>query len=492
MEKDALSRIPPILVWTVSGLLFFLAFLHPWVWWLFVPALVLFIRAAVVTRTVCRVITGSLLVGTLKAAGAIAWFWHVFPISWLELSPSVQLFAIGFYWMNVSFVIGIGMIVAGLAARYLASRGVAILLFPIALVCAEVAGSFLFSILSLGPGVSLNTSFSFGYVGYLASYAPGALGIAMWGGVYALSAYGAFAACAAYLLISFNSHRERRVALSVIAAVVVLAFISAIALVARSTPSEGKRIAVVETAVTAYQLTSTAGTALYDGIVRQAVSSALDTNPDLVVLPEGASFLRLFRSEEEAFERLARSGGPIVVGSGNVRREDGTTVLRAHVLDPARREVLYFDKQYLVPQGEHTIYYITWLLSLIGKDDLVAEAMRWELHPGEPHSYENVVSAIPSVLFCTESVNPLAVRSILSGRDTDLVVHLTSHSWFHQPFLLRPQLDRMLRIQAVWNGATIVEASNLSSSAMYRPDGTAVSGELTGSGARWKVYEYTR
>lgn len=479
--------------WLVSGILFGTAFLHPWMWWLFIPALVLFIHSAVRARSRWSVVGGSVCVGTLKAAGAIAWFWHTYPLTWVELGPPLQqVLFIGFYWAHVSLAIGMGMIVAGLGIHTIARRDTRYLLvFPVLLIASEVAGSLIFSALALGVGSTINISFSFGYLGYLLAYAPGFLPLAALGGVYVLSGYAGFIGVLVYI-VWFERHIfSRRTWAGIITFVLTPPLVMGVwNAQIRDVSSNTMRVAVVESSLDAYQLTGRNGKRLQQQVTREASNAAFAHDVDVVIHPEGGSFLDLFQSEAEALAYVRERGGAIVIGSGNERVEEGKIVLQAHILDPEHDAVYRFGKQYLVPQGEYVIYYIAGFLKLIGSEDLVEELLGWSLYPGDSLDYTDIPSDVPAVLFCTEGVDPFAVRRLVADRDAKFIAHISSHSWFHSSLLLRPQLDRMLRVQAVWNGVPIVEAGNQSPGKAYLPDGSAIHGEFVAEGLRWKVFLY--
>ena len=220
------------------------------------------------------------------------------------------------------------------------------------------------------------------------------------------------------------------------------------------------------------------------------MTAASTYNPELVLLPEDARFTTSFSSSQAALAELrAHYSSGVIVDSSRTVDERGETVLRAFLYDVAREQVHVVDKQYLVPQGEYIPYLIDMLLRLIGAEELrdaVGENQNYV--SGKQVDTSHMSREIPRVLFCFESAVPFSARTHAS--ETSFIVHPVSHGWFHDPWLLRPQLQRMLQIQAVWNNVTILQTGNLATSVRYEPDGTITYGDMLESHQYWSLYRY--
>ena len=175
--------------WLLSGLCFAMAFQATWLWPFGLLGVWWFVRAWQGRTTGRTVFLGSWLAGTLKAAGAIGWYWTIYPLDWLGFAPGLgQLIMIGLYWATCAMAIGVGFaVVWWLLWRLIKELHWQLMLFPVVWIVAEALGSLTFSIFSLGPGIVPNIDFSFGYVGYLFSDLSMFTPFAQLGGVYGLT-----------------------------------------------------------------------------------------------------------------------------------------------------------------------------------------------------------------------------------------------------------------------------------------------------------------
>ncbi|MFW6210102.1 MAG: hypothetical protein ACOC4E_01275, partial [Patescibacteria group bacterium] len=135
------------------------------------------------------------LVGSTKAAIALGWVWSVYPFTGIphELGQW-ELVVIGWYWLSAAVVIGLSFVPLALLMRVLRrwaatyrQQLLGSVVVALGWVGAELAGAWLFSLFTLGPGSELNAAFSVGFTGYHLAQHPWLLPIAHGGGVYALS-----------------------------------------------------------------------------------------------------------------------------------------------------------------------------------------------------------------------------------------------------------------------------------------------------------------
>jgi apolipoprotein N-acyltransferase len=179
----------------------------------------------------------------------------------------------------------------------------------------------------------------------------------------------------------------------------------------------------------------------------------------------------------------------VVVDSGIFTHSNlPAPVIRASVIDFASHAVYQSDKQYLVPQGEYMPHLYNLLFRQIGLGpalDILYPIMSFQ--PGPLVSQQDWSSNIPGVLFCFESIDPLAVRRLMSERTPPFIAHILSHAWFHNPILFWQQTDQMLRVQAVWNQITIVSAGNYGPSKAYLPNGQIIIPTALETGEHWSV-----
>lgn len=482
----------PWLCWLASGILFGVAFLHPWLSWTSIIAAVLFLHAIFISPRPRTVFWGSVLAGTLKSAGGLAWVWHTYPLIWLGIPPGVpQLMLIGGYWLFFSVAVGSALAVCGGGMYFLVRRNrMFIVAFPFLFVAAEVLGSLAASLYALGPGSTANINFSFGYFGYAVAQMPGMLPFAVFGGVYALSFLGALLALLIYGTV--RPIGTYRIMATAFACFLILAVLSAVSVYGREVGLAGHHIIAVETHFDAELFTKQSGYEIKQTEIIRAVESALSFRPDILVLPEDSRFVSAFQSTEAALtfiENRSVNNEVILIDSGRMTDMHDVTVLRAHVFDTKRDSVHTIDKQYLVPQGEYIPYIASALLRVFGKEEFLATMNRNQSYRPGAH-IDALPSGIPGILFCSESVIPSGVRTIVRKGTVPLIVHPVSHSWFHDPVLLTHQLHTMLAVHAVWNKTPILQAGNMTESRIYYPNGSTERGERIASDGRWELYVY--
>lgn len=484
--------------WSLSGILLGVGFLFPSVWVLSLVGGASFLYLLTAAGTIRQAFWGAWLAWTTKAACAVWWFWSVYPIEWLPVAlGKIQLLLIFLYWLTTAMWLGLGVIVPVVLVRYFlkhfptAAWFIYSLLFPLTWVLGEMIGSVVFSILYIGPGGVVTPAFSFGYSGYLLAHHELLLMFAKLGGVYVLSA--AFAFLSAILLRTF-SQTERSLQGMAVGLLVVLCGTSFF----HSVPpisNDGYRVVTIDTRLESKQHASEHGRVIIRQTLTEAMGAALAQDPEYIILPEDSRFFDQSRpasTVRSLFALQYDNPNSVVVDSGRAAHQ-GKTVLQTFIYDGPESGVVPLHKRYLVPQGEFMPSLYIGFLRLFGYGavlDYLGQAISYEV--GDLISQRNVPEHIPGILFCFESVDPQGVRSLVAERpQLPFVAHVVSHAWFHDPVVLREDLDLMLRIQAVWNQKYIVSAGNNLRGKVYAPNGTVYDLETIAEGERWAVRQTT-
>ena len=486
-------------LWLVCGMLFAIAFIFPWFWWTCFPAVFLLLHNIVTASSVREVIVGGLLVGILKSAGGIIWFWNTYPLDWLitngQAPQSLLMALIGFHWLYVACILGIGMVFCTACFYALITQNVLwIYIFPFLFMASEVLGSILVSIAGLGPGSSLNASFSFGYIGYPFANLSAFLPLASFGGVYAIAFFGLFLVTLIYVFVQDKTTRNVNGIAFVISLVLLGVFLLSFSHTETDRELVGKRIVAVDTTFPAAMFQNKEGFKTKEVELLSAIESALTFEPDIVVLPEDARFVSAFQTPDHALtflKQISKEHGVTLIDSTRTKDSHGEIILRSYIFDTEYDHIYMVDKQYLVPLGEYLPYLHSMFLDFIGADDFLSTLERNQNYrPGPLASYEHIPDEIPSVLFCFESSKPFAAKQVTNDRDAALIVHLISHSWFREPKQLWKQLDTMLRIQAIWSRTAILQTGNMTQNRIYYADGSSYEGEEIAEDSYWKLYLY--
>lgn len=475
-----------LLLAILAGSSFGISLLSSFTWPLVFVGVVVTLIGFREVRSYSRTFYFGWMVGTIKMLWSIGWFWSAYPADWMGLEAGpFHIFLVLLYWVPISAVLGLGLGLVGYIYKKhlinIQSLWIHTISFGVLWVFGEMIGAVFFSIFMAGPGSTVNAGFSFGHTGYALVHHNVLLLTATLGGVYGLSfLVGIFGG------IMLHSGTKTRMAL--LALILVTAFLP-VALPA--TPSIDTRVAVIETAFPA----GSKGGGIPIEEVRQIhlgyLQAALASESDVIVLPEDARLTNWFSSPEELFTFVRLLSPRDVVIIDSLRdTHNGETVLRSYVYDTKTQTRYYFDKQYLVPQGEFLPYVYRALITLLTPPDfLLNELSGLDYVPGIAQADVEISENVPPVLFCFESVTPFGVKNVNSSfEDPDFVAHVISHAWFkRQPETLWHQLQAMLRVQAIWNRVPIMQAANEAPYGAYSSSGQLITPYEFARGNRWRV-----
>lgn len=484
--------------WAISGLLLGIGFVIPLLWILGLAGAAYFIHTLVNEKSFVRQCVGAVLAWTIKSACATSVFWSVYPVQWLPVDVgSGQLLVIGMYWFTSSVWLGLGalFVVAGywICKKYtlVPFTYVPLLFMPVFWVIGEIAGSFIFSIMMMGPGGTLNAAYSLGYSGFLLAEHDVLLQVARIGGVYALSAL--FACMAAIVIIVLQTKKTTITTVFFFS----LGFIYATGfhqyyVFPVATSDKGYTVITVDT-YSDRSLFMDQSDFVNSIAINQAVEAALTLQSDYVILPEDAKFFSQTQSVgalKTTVNIKYNKPAQVIIDSGPTRIGEAT-VFQATVFNGQDDSIERIHKRYLVPQGEFMPTLYSGFLSIAGFSDLVSVlSNQFSFEVGPATNQSAVAENTPGILFCFESVDPLGVRRIVNERpNMPFVAHPVSHTWFHDSEVLWHQLDTMLRVQAVWNQQYIISASNHAYSSAFAPSGAVQHLDSTVSGDGWAIKE---
>lgn len=468
-----MTRYKVVLDWLVdhpryAGMLAGLGLGSALVWPLATPLAIasLFLVVYLIERVEPTVLPVTLvLVFGIKSLIALSWFWSAYPISWLfELAASTQYISIFFYWTTAALWLSSGGLILALLWRYspLEYRRYSL---PLLWVVAEYLGAVIFSVLTAGPGSYITGAFSFGHIGYLFPYLTP---IAVWGGAYAVGLIGLLCIVGIYDYLVTKHHVRFGVLLSTLLLVGVGSLLY---------QAPTKPLPMVVAINTNFPATTDQETR--QAALGEMMEAALNLEPAYIILPEDSRYLYTFGSDElgakeavEAWQIIHATATATVIDSNRTTDEiTGDIVQRAYVWGTSTA-IYTADKQYLVPQGEYMPSLYAFLLRFAGLG-IVADALSTTINYTASGRVVDggAPSAIPNLLFCFESVSPLAAKLLVQNRPSDFIVHPMSHSWFNEPKVVWRQLETMLRYQAVFARTPIISVGNEIRGQIYQPTG---------------------
>jgi apolipoprotein N-acyltransferase len=405
-----------------------------------------------------------------------------------------ELVLIALYWLTVSLFVGTSGLVFGGLYKLIAkvikySLSLQYALLPILWVTAEVAGSYLLSIFTYGPGSIINGYFSLGYVGLLLAEHQHLLLLAKLGGVYFLSA---IAVLFSVWLSRFLTKRVALVKLLIpISVFAVLLLSNRFPLFAPVTPSETTTVAVINIDFPVVEAFSRDH--ITDWLEEQdkALTAAVTSGAGYILTPEDARFFNQTNGPEQAtayFDFRHGNADVVIIDSSRVPGPEGA-VLQGLVYDSSNKQHFELHKKYLVPQGEFIPHFYNQLFRFLGFSYLIDELEQLLSYTIGPNtSQAQLPDHIPGVLFCFESSSGTGVRDLLKERPAvPFIAHPVSHTWFNEPDSLWSQLESSLQVQAVWNDVAIVSATQHGPSQMFLPTGRIETPQEIADGEYWSV-----
>jgi len=486
----------------VCGVCLGIGFIVPVLWWWSVIGIAGLIH---LTMLPVRLRTG-MFIGVLswlvKYLCALSWSLSVYPIMWIADIPNVaQLVTVSVYWITGALWLSVGGgLFAGMAVLTYRSKYISPALWYVLVsgvwVGSELFGAFFFSVMTLGPGSSFQPYLSFGMNGYLLTETSLGLILAGVCGVWGLS----FFSAALGIVLVASMHRSIKTG-SVALGCILLLFIGIayIPLFSKPVAEQGVTVVSIDTTFDDNSVTTEAGMAERVRILEMAITAAMAVHPTYILLPEDSRFLVDAYGNLPPRVLLAHflfthpDFASVLIDSHRIDTNDSATYLRATLIDGRSREVYQFDKQYLVPQGEYIPFLYDAVLRLLGFEAIVTKLETDSSYRPGPLTrlMVPVPATLPAVLFCSESVRPDSVATLLQQNPAPFVVHPLSHSWFHHPTILWHELDAMLRTQARVSGVPIVSAGNMVSGKLYVPNGKIETGEMVGSGDGWLLRKFS-
>lgn len=492
-----------LLQWSLAGVLLGVGFIFPLLWVLGIVGGAYFLYLTQYQQANKMLYLGAWWAWTIKTAAAAVWFWSAYPIEWLpnELGK-IQLLLIGGYWFTASACLGVGGIVVALAIKFgrqfiKSTTALWGLVVPVAWVVGEVTGSVVFSIVSIGPGGSINSSLSFGYSGYLLAESDWLLQFAKIAGVYSLSFL--FAVLALFLLhlIQRTFHEYKVVLVVTLVLFLVAIFIPRTNEVKNSpnTDTGDYSVVTIDTSFPVNLLRNRSGALLISEELSKAMEAAIQEKPDYIILPEDARFFNQSQSPSVVrsfFQFQYQNPETVIIDSGRAN-VDGETVLQTFIYTGHNSKVEQIHKRYLVPQGEFISSVLAGILRIFGINESIKQTMSDISYVVGPDTNQSAIAdSVPGVLFCFESVAPLGVRTLINERpNIPFVAHQMSHAWFHDPYILWHELDTMLKVQAVWNQKYIISAGSHIEGKITTPQGKLKSLDIVAEGEMWKVKKTT-
>jgi len=468
-----------------------LAFAVEWIIPISLISLVLLFRLwSVVERLRISILIGS-IVWIIKILFATAFVWDVYPIYWLaNVSSLLQLGAIAAAWLLYGLA---GAIAGGLFGAsifyfytYVHTRWLFVPGIALVWVLMELIQTVAYSLLVVGPGVPIQLALSFGYIGYILASIPGLYHLAFFGGVYALSF---FMVVIGHMVGYAIGHFSRWfVIIPIIKITLISWFVSYIVVY----QPQGITIGAIETI---FRLDDDdAPISVWTDrfyATHTGVMEAISRDVNFVLLPEDSRYYhKLSEYVYDPFIQWSlfqqRSFPGIVIDPTRIETPGGA-IARAYYYQLST-QIAFQDKYYLTPHGEYQSHWLRWLWQKYNISEASEDVFGDYIASNIFQTYNGSSAMMPVTVFCSEAMSPTVVRDRLNQLpQAPFVFHPMSHAWFWNENRIMFQMDRMLRVHAIWNQIAIVAVPNMGITKVYYPDGRIDIPALTVGGPGWRL-----
>lgn len=363
------------------------------------------------------------------------------PNSWSQIDSTFATLSTGFVWIVLALTNAVQFLLLGWATLNLEKR-YRLLLLPCIWILAELARSYLFAAIALGPGGTLSPNWPLGNLGTIAAGTP-LVYLGRFIGLYGLSL--AVVSINIGVLLALKKKQKAALLLAGPAALALLAFVA-------YQPS-GNTI-------------KAAAVHLADkSDLRQTVPNiSLPVDAELLVLPEYSRFL-----DNPNHKKLA--GRSVVVttveGIGKPRSND-LIYYSAQAGEISRQQ-----KTFLISGGEYAPYIFDGMFRLLGRSYIVTEFNQsQQVRPGT--SSEKPVRTTVGYLgglACSGVIN-LSQYQRLTRKGAEILVNPASLSLISSGNVYHVQEQYLTRFHAVANARPFVQASRTGESYILNSNGT--------------------
>ncbi len=473
-----------IFISVLSGLLLGLSFNYAqYIWFISLVAIVpfFFVLDRLVVHTKKAFLLGWLF-GSAFLGTVLIWFWQTLPLDWLGVDSA--LLGTGIVFVSWASLTAVFALFFGLATfLFCKSRKrnfFDIFLITFIWVFFEYLRMWGYAILTFGEESLFGPHFSVGFVGYVLSENYSLLQFANIGGVYTLSAIVVIVNSVLFWIFSQKEYLIRKKLISSVVFVIMLGVISAVLAYAPDTYKDSSRVIKVATIHTSFS--SVAGSKNNKiSVVKRLFEDIRDSgeSPDIIVLPEDIRFLTTLKRNKELNSFMYDIFGDtetLIIDSSRMFNEIGEVKSRIHYYNTRTKESVADEKQFLLPYGEYTPLLYKYFLTLIGQKDLVK---RLDDRRGYTKGdNERVVASFKDIkigaLFCSEALSPSLYRNLTNKYGADILVNLSSQSWFHGSKIIYNQTKAVAKVHAVKNKRAFIQSGNMSPAFILNSSGEII------------------
>lgn len=456
----------------VSGIAIGAGFVLPYLWPVSFAGVAALLFIIVQARGVKQAILLAYITGFVSWLFALAAiFLGVLPLDWYGITNGlIQTFLVSISLILAAAIAASGFALAAIAFRLLYSntwRDAIVL--PFAWVLSEYIGTIWSYVVWLGSGSYFGPHFSIGWVGYLLASDKVLLQTASVGGVFVMSFIVMFVGVLIFKIVH-NKNSRTKTAYSAVLGMCVVCWLCLHILISNKSILQQTHnashktlsVGVVSRQRPPLLTISQANEKKYIEEVYNIIKPLRDI--DLLVLSEETAFFKslnlLDGDVPVTLNSIGRNGHtPVIIDSNKVINNYGQSLSEVSYYRDGK-SIANGHKQFLLPLGEYLPNLYIAIMRLLGAGDLVGvvQSVRGYV-PGELPVIGEVGGAIVSTRFCAESMSPTLYNdNVVNG--AEILVNISSFSWFHGSKLVYMQMQRIAKVRAVESGRWFVQSGN--------------------------------
>jgi len=453
----------PILSGLLAALSFPLANLGFLIWFAFIPLLIFVINYGE-EKSRKEIFWGGLIAGFIYSLIFYRWFWSVYPLDSLGVHNNLIAFIlVSTTWIATSFGYSLiwGAFAVAIKVISPTKKWLSILVIPSLWVVLEYIQSYGAGIYMAGKGASFGPHWGMSNIAYVLHNNSLALKLASIGGIYLVAFIILLVNVLLFRFITKKDYKK----LGVLSILLLLISFSVLWV------PEKEEIADIPVAVAQTKIPTKVGRSFDEEIetVNERVAllnqaSALDPQPEIVILPEGANLstsLNILFSPQyvQSYFKNLFVKPTLVIDSASIANEEGKKS-KTIFLDSKIGLLETYDKRFLTPYGEYLPYYVDVMFSFfaVSKEKIQEDLL---FDPGDKESPVRGVVNGPkvNVFVCAEVFSPKYVSEASHDIANAIIIQSSTGRFKGSQIVLR-EMEAAAQFRAAENNRYLIFATN--------------------------------
>lgn len=469
----------------IAGICIGIGYPFPFLWPLVFVGIALFLYALQNARSLREaLLSGAYAGGMANLLIGIPVFVGVLPLDWFGITSfpvAVAAVTLLLVLYATLFTLLVFVFFAYAAYALMTRTWFDVLLFPALFVIAEFLQSAFFYLSQWGIGSYPGFHYTFGSIGYLLAGDAVLLRLAPLGGIYALCFFIVFASLIFMRALQNGRSLYRDMAIAIIGVFLISHVVFAMKATIHQIDTEKDPISIG--VVSRYLPPTRVQSLAFQKMQNEQLTSLLSplSGITLLVLPENAAYLRQLSDEQESavVKTMLRKIGegnamPLTIDSSDERQANG------HIREVATayrgdQDMSFTQKQLLLPFGEYIPASVQPLISALAGKQFSEQLTAVRGHqPG----FMRIITQLPplklGIRFCDEVMSPELYRTEVKD-GANLLVNVSSLSWFHGSRMIYSYALRMAQVRASETGRYYIQSGNMAPAFVLDDHGSLIA-----------------